>query len=141
MNSITLPKINQSVVDNGIIYTNNGRTSSPDHEKTEFELKMEKLTSMYFPEIDAAASVKARLSNLEETCSSQSHHNRQTEQTLLCLSKDLERTDGNIKDIILSMQNDFDIRLQSLKKEYDHRLDYIHILQDYVLYIIILFNY
>ena len=78
---------------------------------------------MQFPVVDTNASVKGRLSTLEGTASTQIAYNKQNEAALNSLSKNLHDVDGNIKTLILSMQNDFDQRLLSLKKEYDHRFD------------------
>jgi hypothetical protein len=121
MDNLSLPNINRAASENSIFFSNNGRAATPGNPKSQYELKMEKLAAMYFPEIDAGGSVKTRLSNLEETAVSQSQFNKVNQQTLTSLSENLDAVDLNIKGLILSMQVDFDSRLMSLKKEYDHR--------------------
>jgi hypothetical protein len=122
MDNVSLPNINRAASENSIFFSNNGRVATPaGNPKSAYELKMEKLAAMYFPEIDSGGSVKSRLSGLEETAISQSQFNKLNQQTLNSLSENLDTVDLNIKGLILSMQVDFDSRLASLKKEYDHR--------------------
>ena len=123
MDGVSLPYINRATSENSVFYNSakNGNQDGPT--KTEFSLRMEKLVSMYFPGIDPEASVKTRLNNLEETAAAQSNHNNQTQQTISALSKNVDDVDGNLKELLLNMQNDFDTRLLALKKEYDHRFE------------------
>lgn len=119
-NGLTLPKIDRASSENSIYFGNSIR--KPDGSpKSVFEQRVERLSSLAFPTVDSEASVKGRLSTLEATVAVQSEHNRQGENSLLNLSRNLEEVDINIKTLILNMQADFDARLTALKKEYDHR--------------------
>lgn len=96
-----------------------GRESS----SSQFVRSVEAMENMDFPTVNAAHSVKARLSTIEEIVSTQGNHNSQCQSSFHRLHGSLNETDDNIKQLLLNMQNDFDQKILTLKKEYDHRFD------------------
>ena len=123
---MTLPHINRAFSENSVLYNNNSNNipitfNDDGNLQRKFDQCVDTMVHMNFPTLDALQSVKGRLNNLEATADTQSEYNKQTEQSLTYVSKNLQDVDLNIKSLILSMQNDFDQRLASLKKEYDHR--------------------
>lgn len=117
---LTLPNINRASSENSI-YFSNGFRKIPESPKSVFEQRVDRITALSFPVVDSEASVKSRLNTLEATAEVQTEHNKQSEQSLLSLATNIEEVDTNIKSLLLNMQTDFDLRLTTMKKEYDHR--------------------
>jgi hypothetical protein len=91
---------------------------------TKFEQSTEKLTTLNYPHVNPDASIKHRIQTLENIADIQSVFNKTSHDTFINVSGDLNATDKNLKDLMSQMQNSFDNKLATLKKEYDHR--YIH---------------
>jgi hypothetical protein len=88
---------------------------------TKFEQSVERLTTLGYPQVNPDASVKHRLQTLENISSVQSVFNKSSHDSFVNLSADLSGTDQSLKELILQMQINFDLKLATLKKEYDHR--------------------
>lgn len=123
--SVSLPNINRASSENSIFFAGASTKGATNHTeqtvKSLLEKRIDRMGALDFPAMDGAASVKGRLSLLENAMDVQGDHNKQSQQTFLALSKNMEDMDGGIKSLILSMQNDFDLKLATMKKEYDHR--------------------
>ena len=122
-NSVSLPAISRSNVDNTSYSNNMFPVEVVDDGKSIKHLnrKMEMMASLNYPDIDQQASVKARISALETAAGTQSTYNKCNDLALHLMEKHVQDVDGNIKNLLLSMQSDFDQRISSLQKEYDHR--------------------
>ena len=121
--SISLPNINRASSENSIFYAGMSTKAGQGEQtaKSSFEKRIDRMGALDFPVMDGAASVKGRLALLETSVDVQGDHNKQAQQSLLAVSKNLDDVDGNIKSMLLNMQNDFDLKLSTMKKEYDHR--------------------
>lgn len=122
--SVSLPNINRASSENSIFYAGvSTKGGQGDQNRTMFEKRIDRMSALDFPATDAAASVKGRIIILETCADVQSDHNKQTQQSFLAAAKNLEDVDGNIKSLLLNMQSDFDLKLATMKKEYDHRYE------------------
>jgi hypothetical protein len=100
---------------------------------TKFEQSVDRLTTLGYPQVNSDASVKHRIQTLENITSIQSVFNKTSHDSFVNLSADLSGTDQNLKELILQMQNSFDAKLATLKKEYDHRCRFINFFVLFVL--------
>lgn len=120
--SVSLPNINRASSENSIFYAGASmKAQTEQNAKSSFEKRIDRMSSLDFPVMDGAACVKGRLALLETAMDVQGDHNKQAQQSFLAVSKNLDDVDGNIKTLLLNMQSDFDLKLATMKKEYDHR--------------------
>jgi hypothetical protein len=123
-NGMSLPHINRGHSDGGVGHASSSYPIEMIEEENgvkKFDMKVKELAEFSFPTVDPEASVKARIQTLENSSIAQGNYNSLSLNAINNLSQNVMDVDGNIKSLMLSMQNDFDQKLLSMKKEYDHR--------------------
>ncbi len=128
MSRVSLPSIN-----NGQGHVSYDEQKSPqfdvepiveeeEYNENKFNDTVQRLANQPFPEpMNDQCSMKNRITNLERTAEVQSDFNKLSHRTFINLSGDLVSTEEALKDLINQVQNTFDSKLASMKKEYDHR--------------------
>lgn len=88
-----------------------------------FEQSLDKFSTLTYPPVNVNDTIKNRIGTVETISATQAELNRASQESFVNLSSDLHATENNLKDLLLQMQNSFDQKLATLKKEYDHRFE------------------
>ncbi len=105
------------------IIEEDGEEQDPHYNEHRFDHTVGKLSTRPFPEVNENASMKSRIATLERTAEVQGDYNKLSHRTFMNLSNDVHGLEEHIKDLMAQMQNNFDNKLASMKKEYDHRYE------------------
>lgn len=92
-----------------------------EYNENKFSDTVQRLANQPFPELCGDQSMKNRISALERTAEVQSDFNKLSHRAFINLSGDLQSSEESLKDFINQVQNNFDMKLNAMKKEYDHR--------------------
>lgn len=106
----------------------NGRDGAvppiPDNVKNsvdKFNASYQELTSIPFPPVNSEASVKGRLQVLEAVVEAQTEYNQTNNRTVADLNSNLHSAEDMILSLLKQTQDNFDAKVNQMKKEYDHR--------------------
>jgi hypothetical protein len=89
--------------------------------ETLFDTSFQRLVTIQFAPVNPDASVKNRISLLEESTQAQHDFNRLTGKTFQNLSNDVHTLEEMMRDYVKQTQTDIEGKITVLKKEYDHR--------------------
>lgn len=98
-----------------------GEGHDPHYNEHRFDHTVNRLATRPFPELNENASMKTRIMTLERTAEVQGDYNKLSHRSFMNLSNDVHGLEDHIKDLMQQMQNSFDNKLATMKKEYDHR--------------------
>eukprot|EP00981_Chlorochromonas_danica_P003947 scaffold748_cov176-Ochromonas_danica.AAC.1 len=101
----------------------------PDNVKNcvdKFNASYQELTAIPFPPLNPEASVKGRLQVLEAVVEAQTEYNQTNNRTVADLNTNLHSAEDMILTLLKQTQDNFDAKVNQMKKEYDHR--YCHVI-------------
>jgi hypothetical protein len=103
-----------------------------DVGSNKIDASLEKLSIINLPILNPTASVKQRITNLEASSDTQASINNLQYECLSNSRDDLRYVTAEFSQALIDLQTSYDAKLASIKKEYDHRLNFIISLNDCV---------
>lgn len=116
------PPIQASKPSEDIEATNDDRTANP--EVRQFESNREKIVTTPMPDSYPDASMKSRISTLEDCIATQQQINALTGETFANLDADLTTKEDYLRTYIQQVQEHFTNEMFAMKTNYDHRCLY-----------------